>query len=82
MLKRIADIKQDTQFTFEQTKVNGEVWLPSKISAQGSARAMLFFAFVGKIDVAASDYRKFRATTTILPDFAPVTGSQDNGAPR
>lgn len=68
----IADIKQDTSFTFEQTKVNNEVWLPLRISAQGSARAMLFFAFAGKVEVVDSDYRKFRTSTTILPDFTPV----------
>ena len=68
----LADIKQDTHFTFQQTKVNDEVWLPSRINAQGAARALLFFAFDGKIDIVESDYRKFRTSATILPAEAAV----------
>jgi hypothetical protein len=77
----VADIKQDTNFTFEQTKVNDEVWLPSKISAQGAARAMLFFAFAGKVDITDSDYKKFRTSTTILPDSSAVPHSSKNEGP-
>jgi hypothetical protein len=69
----VVDIKKDTHFTFQQTKVNGEVWLPASIEAQGSARALLFFSFNGDIHVTESDYRKFRATSTILPGTAEAT---------
>jgi hypothetical protein len=68
----VADIKKDTSFRFEQTKVNGEVWLPARIDAQGSFRALLFVSFHGSFHATESDYRKFRATATILPGATPV----------
>jgi hypothetical protein len=63
----LVDIKKGTGFTFEQTKVNDEVWLPARIDAQGSLRALLFVSFSGKVHVTESGYRKFRTTSTILP---------------
>jgi hypothetical protein len=67
----IADVKKDTHFTFEQTKVNNEVWLPARIDAQGAFRALLFVSFNGSIHVTESDYRKFRTSATILPATTP-----------
>ena len=78
----LVSIRQDTSFTFQQTKVNDEVWLPSRIEAQGAARAMLFFAFSGRIQIVDSDYRKFRTTTTILPDFSPVQNPSSDDKPQ
>jgi len=69
----IVDVKKDTHFTFEQTKVNGEVWLPAHIDAQGAFRALLFDSFNGSIHVAESDYRKFRTSATVLPGLTPVS---------
>jgi len=71
----VVDIKKDTRFAMEQTKVNGEVWLPARIEGQGSARALLFFNFSGNVHVVESDYRKFKATSTILPGFTPLGAS-------
>jgi len=68
----IADIHKDTHFSMQQTKVNDEVWLPANIEAEGDARMLLFFSFNGSIHAAFSDYRKFRATSTVLPGFTPV----------
>jgi hypothetical protein len=78
----IADVRKDTRFTFEQTKVNGEVWLPARIDAQGSFRALLFVGFNGSVHVADSDYRKFRATATILPGATPVTSPDPQASQR
>ena len=44
----IADIRKDTRFSMEQTKVNSEVWLPARMEGQGAARALLFFSFKRK----------------------------------
>ncbi|MDP9039942.1 MAG: hypothetical protein M3O02_11845 [Acidobacteriota bacterium] len=68
----VADIHKDTHFAFDQARVNGEVWLPARIDAQGQARALLLFKFAGRLNIAYSDYRKFRATATVLPDVTPV----------
>jgi hypothetical protein len=66
----VVNIQKDTHFAMEQTKVNDEVWLPAKIDGQGSARVFLFFNFNGSVRAVESDYRKFRATATILPGAA------------
>jgi hypothetical protein len=66
----VANIQKGTSFSMEQRKINGEVWLPAMVQGQGSARVMLFFNFNGNIRAVESDYRKFKATSTILP----VTG--------
>ena len=68
----LIDIKQGTNFTFEQTRVNGEVWLPAHVDAEGSARVLLFVGFSGRIHATESDYRKFRTSSTILPGVEPV----------
>lgn len=67
----VVDVKKDTRFAFRQIRVNREVWLPASIEAEGAARAMLFFNFSGRVDIAYSDYRKFRASATVLPDISP-----------
>ena len=74
----IVDIKKDTRFTFEQTKVNGEVWLPARIDAQGAFRALLFDSFNGSFHAVESDYRKFRTSATVLPGFATVPPEADH----
>jgi len=66
----LADVKKDSSFEAESTKVNGEVWLPSSATGQGSIRVMLLLNFNGNLKVSYSDYRKFKATATILPGVA------------
>jgi hypothetical protein len=78
----LINVKKDTSFLFEQKKINSEVWLPSRIEGQGAARVMLFVSFNGSVRVANSDYRKFKATSTILPGVATVNDpSATEGAP-
>jgi hypothetical protein len=69
----VMNIKKDTSFLVEQRKINGEVWLPSRIEGHGSARVMLFVSLNGSLQITDSDYRKFKATSTILPGVATVT---------
>ncbi|WP_260740853.1 hypothetical protein [Tunturiibacter lichenicola] len=66
----VANIQKGTSFGMEQRKVNDEVWLPAMIEGQGSARALLFFSFNGSLQAVESDYRKFKATSTILPGMS------------
>jgi hypothetical protein len=75
----VLDIHKGLSFTFQATKVNGDVWLPASVDAQGSARYLLFGGVNGKIRVVTSDYRRFRSTSTIVgssnalgPDDQPV----------
>ncbi len=64
----IANVQKDTRFAMTQTKINGEVWLPARLEGQGSIHALLFLGSNGSVHVVDSDYRKFRATSTILPE--------------
>jgi hypothetical protein len=70
----VANIRKGTSFSMEQRKVNNEVWLPAIRDGQGAARALLFFNLSGSLRVVYSDYRKFKATSTILPGMGTVEG--------
>lgn len=69
----LADIRKDSSFEAEWTKINGEVWLPASASGYGSIRVMLLFNFHGSLRVTNSNYRKFKTTSTILP----ATGTEE-----
>jgi hypothetical protein len=69
----VMNIKKDTSFLVEQRKINGEIWLPSHIEGKGAARVMLFVSLNGSIHITDSDYRKFKATSTILPGIATAS---------
>jgi hypothetical protein len=75
----VVNIQKGTNFSMEQKKVNNEVWLPAVVKGQGSARALLFFSFNGRVQAVESDYRKFKATSTVLPGIKAV---QDDPVPQ
>ena len=68
----VVNIQKGTSFSMEQRKVNDEVWLPAKMEGQGSFRFLLFAGFHGSLKIVDSDYRKFKATSTILPGVGTV----------
>jgi hypothetical protein len=68
----VVNIQKGTSFGMEQRKVNDEVWLPALWEGHGAARAFLLFSFNGSIRGVESDYRKFKATSTILPGMSTV----------
>ena len=71
----LVSIQKGTNFSLQQTRVNGEVWLPAHVEGHGEARAFLFFKFNGSLTVADSDYRKFKTSSTVLPVGEPVPDS-------
>lgn len=73
----VVNIQKGTSFEMEQRKVNDEVWLPSTLEGHGTARALLFFSFNGSVRAVASDYRKFKATSTVLPGMSTVPPNTD-----
>ena len=77
----LADVHKGTSFQAEWTKVNNEVWLPARVDAEGSVRALLFVSFNGAVHEADSNYRKFRASSTIVPGVAEVPGTPDPTEP-
>jgi len=50
----------------EQTRVNGEVWLPKRLSAEASARVALVKKFRGRLEITYSDYKKFQTDSRIV----------------
>ena len=72
----VANIHKDSSFQTEFMKVNGEIWLPASISAKGSARFALFYRLNGTTNVTNFGYRRFKATSTILPEVTPVTNPE------
>jgi hypothetical protein len=63
----LADIKRDSSFEIHYTKINQEVWLPADINVQGKIRVLIFAGFNGRFRLVTSDYKKFRASSTIIP---------------
>jgi hypothetical protein len=62
----LVNIHKGFRFSMEQVRVNNEVWFPASVSADGSARILLFRNVNGSIRVADSDYRKFKTDSTIV----------------
>jgi hypothetical protein len=73
----IANIQKGTSFSLEMKKVNDEVWLPAVATGHGSLRVLLFLSFNGEGRIVTSDYRKFKATSTIVPIEHPHTPLND-----
>ena len=54
--------------SFEQTSVNGEVWLPSRISVRAEARIAVVKRMHAEIDITYREYRKFQADSKLVTD--------------
>ncbi len=54
--------------SFDQTRVNGEVWLPSHITVKAEARIALLKKMRAEIDITYREYRKFQADSKIVGD--------------
>ena len=59
----VGRIHEGARAVFERTKVNGEVWLPSRTSFTGTGRALLFRTFEVNSVTTYSDYKKFSVKT-------------------
>ena len=62
----LANIHKGLSFDFQAQRVADNVWLPSVVEGQGSARLLLFDGVNGRFRLATSDYRKFRTGATII----------------
>ena len=77
----LVNVAKDTSFTADSRQVNGEVWLPFSFAAQGSARAFVFFNLRGKFTGSNSNYRKFKASSKLLPNVQEVETPPEGGEP-
>ena len=76
-----VSVRQGTWFKATFVKVNDEVWLPATMEGDGHARYLLFFTLNGHFLGHTSNYRKFKATSTVLPDISPVENPTPNPTP-
>jgi len=63
--------------SFEQTSVNGEVWLPSHISVRAEARIALLKKVNAEIDITYREYRKFQADSKIVGETLEPPAKKD-----
>ena len=68
----VAEVKAGTWFKARFAKVNGEVWFLQAFEGSGRARYLLFVHFNGHIAGEFSNFRKFKATSTILPGLNKI----------
>jgi hypothetical protein len=76
----VLNIHKGFSFSFQTIKVNDEVWLPKAIDGRGEARILLLDHIDGHLHVDTSDYRKFRSTSKIVGESAPL-GPDDQPLP-
>jgi hypothetical protein len=63
----VLRIHKGTHMTFEQIRVNDEIWLPLRISVNAGARIALFVNGTYDWESSFSNYKKFSTGTRILP---------------
>ncbi len=59
-------IGKGAHITMEQARVNGDVWLPTRIALSGSARILLVKGVRAQLDIVYSDYKRFTATSRVV----------------
>lgn len=67
----LLKIESGGTFHFEQTRVNEEVWLPSKISFAADARVAYLKKLRAELDLTYRDYKKFQADSRVLEEETP-----------
>jgi hypothetical protein len=75
-------IHKGSQVTLEQTRVNNEIWLPSKLAVTGGARVALLVNADVDMQSDYSNYKKFSAGSRILPGVTEVTPENNISAPK
>ena len=68
----LARIHKGSHFSFEQTRVNDEIWLPRRISINASARFALLLNGGFDFESSYSNYKKFVASGRVLPGITEV----------
>ncbi|HEY6248902.1 MAG TPA: hypothetical protein VI685_03015 [Candidatus Angelobacter sp.] len=68
----LARIHKGSHFSFEQTRLNDEVWLLRRFYINASARVLLFKNMGIDQEDTFANYKKFKAETKILPGVREV----------
>ncbi len=64
----LVRLAKGSRVTFEETRVNNEVWLPKRIAVSVSARVMLVTGARVELEIAFSNYRKFQADSRLVTE--------------
>ena len=75
----LASIGPSTAFVFEQDKIGDEVWLPSFMEANVSARVMVFAKFNRSMERRYSEYKKYQIDSRY--DLSKPKESKENVKP-
>jgi hypothetical protein len=62
----LARIQKGTRLVYEQTRVNDEVWLPSRLNFKFNARVALLKGYHEEVEQSYRGYKKFRTTSRIV----------------
>jgi hypothetical protein len=62
----VLRIPAGAKISFSQMRVNDEVWLPQRVHVRADAKVALIKTIRADIDVAYSNYRKFRAESQVI----------------
>lgn len=62
----LARLQPGARLTFQQQRVNSEVWMPVRASTKIDARLALFKKVRAEVDVVWRDYRKFQADSRVV----------------
>jgi hypothetical protein len=68
----LARIHEGSRFSFEQVRLNNEIWLMRRLHADASARVLLLSNRAVDLDETFSHYQKFTTRTKILPGVSEV----------
>ena len=68
----LARVHKGSRFSFEQTRLNDEIWLLKRFYLNASARVMLFKNMGLEQEDIFSNYKKFTTGTKILPGMKEV----------
>ena len=64
----LVRLAKGSRVTFEQARINDEVWLPKRIAADLSARVLLVAGARVEVEIAFSNYRKFQADSRLVTE--------------
>jgi hypothetical protein len=65
------------KLSFEQVRVNEEVWLPARITVRAEAKIALLKKMQAEIDITYRDYKKFSADSKIVADSITTPAKQN-----
>ncbi len=67
----LARLQKGARLTFEQTRVNDEVWLPKRVTIDLAARLLMLKNIRAQVEITYKDYRKFQSDSRLVGFAAP-----------